>query len=70
LTPGECQVCGCTDEHACPGGCVWANASATLCSRCAQQAPELAGVELLEPELVEYDDDVAFDELAGDEIPW
>ena len=53
-------MCGCTDEHACPGGCVWANASATLCSRCAQQAPELAGVELLEPELVEYDD----------EIPW
>jgi hypothetical protein len=61
---GECQVCGCTDEHACPGGCIWANAAATLCSRCAQQAPELAGVELLEPELVEGDD------LDVDELPW
>jgi hypothetical protein len=32
---GECQVCGCTDDRACPGGCVWANAAATLCSSCA-----------------------------------
>jgi len=64
LMSGECQVCGCTDEHACPGGCIWANAAATLCSRCAQQAPELAGVELLEPELVEGDD------LDVDELPW
>jgi len=34
--PGTCAVCGCTDEDACPGGCVWANAAATLCSRCAR----------------------------------
>jgi hypothetical protein len=32
---GVCTECGCTDEEACPGGCVWANADATLCSRCA-----------------------------------
>jgi len=68
VTPGECQACGCTDEHACPGGCVWANASATLCSRCAREAPELAGVELLEPELVEREP-VYLDDLE-DEIPW
>ena len=34
FTPkGTCRVCGCTDEHACPGGCVWAEPN--LCSRCA-----------------------------------
>lgn len=31
---GQCVVCGCDDFNACPGGCVWANAQATLCSRC------------------------------------
>lgn len=34
--PGTCSVCGCDDDHACDGGCIWANADATLCSRCAQ----------------------------------
>jgi hypothetical protein len=34
---GRCDVCGCTDERSCPGGCIWANSSATLCSRCAQR---------------------------------
>jgi hypothetical protein len=31
---GTCSVCGCTENDACLGGCIWANASATLCSRC------------------------------------
>ena len=32
-----CQVCGCTQERACPGGCVWVGAptGVDLCSRCA-----------------------------------
>ncbi len=34
--PGVCQVCGCTELDPCPGGCVWANPQATLCSRCAR----------------------------------
>lgn len=34
---GRCEVCGCTDDNACPGGCIWANSSATLCSRCVQE---------------------------------
>lgn len=34
---GVCQVCGCTDEAACPGGCIWATPAADLCSRCAQK---------------------------------
>jgi len=28
-----CRECGCTDDHACPGGCWWVDAN--LCSRCA-----------------------------------
>lgn len=34
-TPGVCTECGCTDDDACEGGCIWANADATLCSQCA-----------------------------------
>lgn len=37
MTPlcGVCIGCGCTDEQACEGGCVWATPAANLCSRCA-----------------------------------
>ena len=28
----RCRVCGCTQFHACPGGCYWV--SDDLCSRC------------------------------------
>lgn len=31
---GECRFCGCTEERACYGGCSWANATRTVCSRC------------------------------------
>jgi len=31
----RCRVCGCTDDNACPGGCIWA--AADLCSRCARE---------------------------------
>lgn len=37
--PGTCQVCGCTDYAACPGGCCWADDSQTLCSSCEDVAP-------------------------------
>lgn len=40
LMPGTCSSCGCTDAAACPGGCSWADADRTLCSRCASE-PEL-----------------------------
>jgi hypothetical protein len=33
-TPGKCRWCGCTWEHACDGGCSWANRQQTLCSGC------------------------------------
>jgi hypothetical protein len=29
----HCRCCGCTDKHACPGGCYWVTDD--LCSRCA-----------------------------------
>jgi len=29
----QCIVCGCTDQVACPGGCIWV--APNLCSRCA-----------------------------------
>jgi len=30
----QCLSCGCTDDNACEGGCVWA--TPTLCSRCVR----------------------------------
>ena len=32
----QCRVCGCTDDHACDGGCDWVETD--LCSSCAQVA--------------------------------
>lgn len=32
---GTCSGCGCTDDHACEGGCVWV--TPTLCSQCARK---------------------------------
>ena len=29
-----CVGCGCTDSHACPGGCSWAQLSPPLCTGC------------------------------------
>jgi hypothetical protein len=34
-----CRVCGCTDENACAGGCVWIEPG--LCSICALTAEAL-----------------------------
>lgn len=30
---GTCRICGCTDDHACPGGCYWVEPN--LCSACS-----------------------------------
>ena len=32
--PGECRICGCTEERACGAGCSWAEPD--LCSSCAE----------------------------------
>lgn len=34
---GICRACGCSNEHGCPGGCIWAEPN--LCSRCALGRP-------------------------------
>lgn len=34
----KCRVCGCTWDHACPGGCYWAEPD--LCSACASKVKE------------------------------
>jgi len=31
---GRCRACGCTDEHACQGGCSWLTPAHDLCSAC------------------------------------
>ncbi len=49
-TPDVCQVCGCTWDRACPGGCAWANAERTLCTACADPSGfpiDLLGLVLL-----------------------
>jgi hypothetical protein len=30
-----CRVCGCTENHACPGGCYWVDVD--LCSACREK---------------------------------
>jgi hypothetical protein len=34
---GTCYVRGCTDAYGCYGGCAWANASHTICTRCLER---------------------------------
>jgi hypothetical protein len=33
--PGMCQVCGCTRQYACPGGCAWLDHRRDICTKCA-----------------------------------
>lgn len=49
----RCRVCGCTDTHACAGGCFWVGSD--LCSRCAQKQ-----------RILEVDSVVAIPEVAHD----
>lgn len=35
-SPRTCRVCGCTDDHACPGGCSWVEED--LCSACVERS--------------------------------
>lgn len=39
--PRRCRVCGCTDDHACPGGCYWVEYD--LCSACAEKMEKCGG---------------------------
>ncbi|MGH7243646.1 MAG: hypothetical protein ACREJD_09540 [Phycisphaerales bacterium] len=48
-TGAVCCLCGCDDEHACPGGCSWANhptdATKYICSACVPKLTATAGGE-------------------------
>ena len=44
--PGQCSVCGCTDRYGCDGGCGWANAEHTLCTRCIERIVEFAALRI------------------------
>lgn len=44
--PFACRGCGCTDDHACPGGCFWVEPD--LCSACAAALPPLVIVTVAE----------------------
>ena len=41
----KCWVCGCTDDHACEGGCYWVIPG--LCSRCAERMEDQEQKETL-----------------------
>lgn len=36
-----CRECGCTDDHACPGGCFWVEKD--LCSACVDEDKQRSG---------------------------
>lgn len=38
---GKCRYCGCTDGHACVGGCTWT--AKNVCSNCILPSSKLKG---------------------------
>lgn len=38
-----CQICGCTDDRACPGGCSWVSVDPPICSACIEPEASAAG---------------------------
>jgi hypothetical protein len=68
----KCRVCGCTDSHACPGGCWWVQDD--LCSSCADAFAKTADhllnqigssfqISMIENETCEDNERVLADEL-------
>lgn len=48
VEPRKCRVCGCTDDHACEGGCAWVSPDEDLCTACVRPVEDSAR----EPHLV------------------
>ncbi len=75
IQSGTCSVCGCSEDDPCPGGCIWANGSATLCSRCVDAEGPLVDLsDDADDELSIWDgcDEVPLEQLEacmGDEFP-
>lgn len=40
LLPRRCEVCGCSDERACLGGCGWLALEVDVCTACAERLLE------------------------------
>jgi hypothetical protein len=34
---GVCAICGCTEDHACPSGCLWVDQDHNYCSACERR---------------------------------
>jgi hypothetical protein len=52
----KCFRCGCTDKHACAGGCSWVSYRIDLCSACATPV-EIEILEELESNLTAVHND-------------
>jgi hypothetical protein len=57
------MVCGCTELSPCLGGCIWANATATLCSKCTGGSYIVGGNSPVDDELEDPEMLAAFAEL-------
>lgn len=55
LDERKCRVCGCTWDHACPGGCYWVDdpEGGNLCSECAAKTIECAAEEVPPPDPIQ-----------------
>lgn len=63
--PPTCRLCGCTDLHACPEGCVWVTDD--LCSACVAELPAAAGFAFWGAAIRALDEDGAvYDALPAD----
>jgi Holliday junction resolvasome RuvABC endonuclease subunit len=40
-----CRACGCTEDHACRGGCAWADEGKTICTRCSTGTRTVMGLD-------------------------
>jgi hypothetical protein len=52
----HCRVCGCTDYHACPGGCYWVEDPEGMGDLCSQCFDKLYGQAAPAAESVKGDD--------------
>lgn len=64
----RCRVCGCTEEHGCPGGCCWVEdpEGGELCSACAEDEGDL--VDSIQEDIDGARADLAAAEASGDHL--
>ena len=62
----KCRICGCSDEHACPGGCYWVEDD--LCSRCDKAIEAVARWKIGNLEKLEHQVDAGAGKLGGEDL--